>query len=116
MQEHSMAVYEFRTISNGKTIWTAEHCCRDDTDALNQAKKSYKDSEIQVWRSDIRVARVMGIEPVNALGSIAEQLHQRIALYRGFSEDGLSTHKAEFYLSQICKLEDELEQLECTQH
>ena len=110
-----MAIYEFRTVSKGKTLWTAEHYCRDDVDALNQAKKSYENNEIQVWRSDVRIARIMGIEPANALGSIAEQLHQRIALYRGFSEDGLSLPKTEFYVSQICKLEDELEQLEFSQ-
>jgi hypothetical protein len=41
-----------------------------------------------------------------------EELRRRIAFYRGFLEDGVSLHKTEFYLLQICESEDELAQLE----
>ena len=40
-----------------------------------------------------------------------EELRHRIALYRGFLEDGFSVHKIEFYLQQICDSEDELSHL-----
>jgi hypothetical protein len=41
-----------------------------------------------------------------------EELRRRIALYRGFLEDGFSARKIEFYLQQICDSEDELARLE----
>jgi hypothetical protein len=40
-----------------------------------------------------------------------QQLRQRIALYRGFLDDGLYPHQTEFYLLQIYDSEDELERL-----
>lgn len=42
----------------------------------------------------------------------AQQLRRRIALYRGFLEEGAYPHQTEFYLSQICESQDELERLE----
>ena len=50
-------------------------------------------------------------QPQNAR---VEELRQRIALYRGFLEDGSRPHQTEFYLVQICDSEDELAQLEIT--
>jgi hypothetical protein len=47
--------YEFRTLSHGKTIWTVEHFCQDDNDALDQAAKSAKEFEITVWHDGQRV-------------------------------------------------------------
>ena len=41
-----------------------------------------------------------------------QQLRQRIALYRGFLDEGSYPHQTEFYLLQICESEDELERLE----
>ena len=43
-----------------------------------------------------------------------EELRQRIALYRGFQEDGSRPQQTEFYLVQICQSEDELAQIELT--
>jgi hypothetical protein len=37
-----------------------------------------------------------------------EELRRRIALYRGFLEDGFSAHKIEFYLQRIYDSDDEL--------
>jgi hypothetical protein len=34
-----MTRYEFRTVSHGKTIWTVEHYCLNDAEALDQPKK-----------------------------------------------------------------------------
>jgi hypothetical protein len=41
-----------------------------------------------------------------------QQLRKRIALYRGFLDEGSYPHQTEFYLSQICESEYELERLE----
>jgi hypothetical protein len=41
----------------------------------------------------------------------AQQLRQRIALYRGFLDEGSYPHQTEFYLLQIYESEDELERL-----
>ena len=38
-------------------------------------------------------------------------LRQRIALYRGFLDEGSCPHQTEFYLLQICDSEEELERL-----
>ena len=43
-----------------------------------------------------------------------EELRQRIALYRGFLEDGSRPRQTEFYLARICESEDEMAQLEIT--
>ena len=43
-----------------------------------------------------------------------EELRHRIALYRGFLEDGVRPQQTEFYLVQICDSEDELAQLVLT--
>jgi hypothetical protein len=104
-----MTPYEFRTISHGKTIWTVEHYCLDHADAFVQAKKSSAVYEVQVSQSDIRL--VFADQPCNAR---VEELRQRIALYRGFLEDGSRPQQTEFYLVQICESEDELAQLEIT--
>jgi hypothetical protein len=40
-----------------------------------------------------------------------QQLRQRIALYRGFLEEGSYPHQTEFYLLQIYESEEELERL-----
>ena len=102
-----MTPYEFRIISHGKTIWTVEHYCLDHADAFVQAQKSSAMYEVQVWQSDIRL--VLADQPCNAR---AEELRQRIALYRGFLEGGFCIDKSEFYVGQICDAEDELARLE----
>ena len=43
-----------------------------------------------------------------------EELRHRIALYRGFLEDGSRPQQTQFYLVQICDSEDALAQLELT--
>ena len=40
-----------------------------------------------------------------------QQLRQRIALYRGFLDEGAYPHQTEFYLLQIYESEEELERL-----
>jgi hypothetical protein len=54
-----MTPYEFRTVSQGKTIWTVEHYCRNDAEALDAAENANGFFEIQVWKSDVRLARVI---------------------------------------------------------
>ena len=58
-REDAMAPYEFRTVSHGKTIWTVEHYCHDDAEALDRAEKANEVFETQVWKSDVRLARVI---------------------------------------------------------
>ena len=41
-----------------------------------------------------------------------DELRRRIALYRGFLEDGSRPEQTEFYLAQISESEDELAQIE----
>ena len=52
-----MTPYEFRTVSHGKTIWTAEHYCRTDLDALERAAKSVREFEVSVWHDGHRIVR-----------------------------------------------------------
>jgi hypothetical protein len=52
-----MTLYEFRTISRGKTIWTAEHYCLTDLAALDQAARAAKEFEVRVWQDGHRVTR-----------------------------------------------------------
>ena len=52
----AMVLYEFRTISHGKTIWTAEHYCQSDIDALDQAARSAKEFEVRVWQNGHRIS------------------------------------------------------------
>ena len=52
-----MTPYEFRTVSHGKTIWTAEHYCLSDLDALDEAAKSVKTFEVRVWKDGHRIVR-----------------------------------------------------------
>ena len=54
-----MTPYELRTISRGKTIWTVEHYCLNDAEALDHAENANRFFEIQVWKSDVRLARVI---------------------------------------------------------
>jgi hypothetical protein len=54
-----MTPYEFRTISHGKTIWTSEHYCLNDAEALDHAKNANGFFETQVWKSGVRLARVI---------------------------------------------------------
>ena len=107
-----MAFYEFRTISHGRTIWTVEHCCHDDVDALDQAEKSCENHQVQVWQNDKRVARVKGEnEPLNARGSLAEHLRHRIELYRSYLEGGSFPQQTELYMRRLFEAEDDLEEL-----
>jgi hypothetical protein len=50
--EDTMGSYEFRTLSHGKTIWTVEHYCQNNRDALDQAAKAVKEFEVTVWHDD----------------------------------------------------------------
>jgi hypothetical protein len=52
-----MTPYEFRTVSNGKTSWTAEHYCLTDLDALDEAAKSVKEFEVRVWHNGHPIVR-----------------------------------------------------------
>jgi hypothetical protein len=54
-----MSPYEFRTISDGKTIWTAEHHCQSDLDALDQAARLTKEFEVSVWQNGHQVSRLV---------------------------------------------------------
>lgn len=51
-----MSVYEFRVLSSGKLIRTAEHYCFDDLDALDKAASVAAEYSVQVWQSDKRVS------------------------------------------------------------
>jgi hypothetical protein len=57
-----MGLYEFRTISHGKTIRTVEHYCEDNSDALKRAAKSVGEFEITVWQHGHPIV-VPGVEP-----------------------------------------------------
>ena len=54
-----MTPYEFRTVSRGKTIWTVEHYCLNDAEALERAENASRFFETQVWKSDVRLSRVI---------------------------------------------------------
>jgi hypothetical protein len=54
-----MTPYEFRTIFHGKTIWTVEQYFLDDSEALAYAAKANVLFETQVWKSTVRLTRVI---------------------------------------------------------